>query len=490
MKANPDEHVIDTWKDSHLRKSTKEKMTEELERARLQSQSQGPTEGSETESATESSSIDQYEIMSKVLIIFLLIIFYVILNQASMIMSSIVETNDDDPKMTFFSFPSFNPESCINGDLLCMGSVSIGNTTNYGHYYLNLTPEPPPPNSTTTHPTAKDKIGRVLYRQPVVAWPAMISTTFTVRISPFPNSSVSGDGIAFVFAQDNKPSPPRSFGSYLGLLDRSTQGGVIQQLAVELDTYMNEFDIDGNHMGIVTTSIINPVIEKSLNSTGIELKSGRDIKVKIDYDGLDEILSVYVGYSENPLVSFFNRSITISDKVPRSVYVGFTASTGTLPETHQILDWVFTSVPLTTSFVAQDYKNSIIKTILVITIPVSIVLSIVLSGVFVLVLRLFLKRNNDNKKNREDIESRSRSAANVPKMFTYKELSKATHGFSRENLLGTGGFGSVYKGTIILDHQPQSQTIAVKKISSTSKQGLPCLALIFYLFYECCYLAT
>ena len=42
-------------------------MTEELERARLQSQSQGPTEGSETGSAADSSSIDQYEIMSKVL---------------------------------------------------------------------------------------------------------------------------------------------------------------------------------------------------------------------------------------------------------------------------------------------------------------------------------------------------------------------------------------------------------------------------------------
>ncbi|XP_062085814.1 probable pectinesterase 29 [Humulus lupulus] len=40
-------------------------MTEELKRARLQSQSQGPTEGSETGFTAESSSIDQYEIMSK-----------------------------------------------------------------------------------------------------------------------------------------------------------------------------------------------------------------------------------------------------------------------------------------------------------------------------------------------------------------------------------------------------------------------------------------
>lgn len=244
---------------------------------------------------------------------------------------------------------------------------------------------------------------------------------------------------------------------------------------MELDTFMNEFDVDGNHIGIVTTSVINPVVEKSLNSTGIELKSGRDIKVKIDYDGLNGFLSVSLGYSENPLLSFLNRSISISNVVPRSVYVGFTASTGTLPETHQILNWVFTSVPL--SFETGPRTEDKIKTILVITIPVSIGLSIVLSGIFLLVLRC-LKRNKKSKKE-EDIENRSRTAADVPKMFTYKELFKATNGFSKENLLGSGGFGSVYKGTIP-DHPPK--TIAVKKISSTSKQGLSCS---IYLLHSC-----
>ncbi|PON76971.1 Serine/threonine protein kinase [Trema orientale] len=367
----------------------------------------------------------------------------------------------DDIPITLFSFPSFNPESCTNGDLLCMGSVTVGNSTN-GHY-LNLTPEPP--NGSSTSPAATNEIGRVLYGHPVLAWPAMISTTFTVRISAFPNSSSSGDGMTFLIAQDNSPSPPGSFGSYLGLLDRSTQGGMFRQLAVELDTFMNEFDIDGNHIGIVTTSIINPVVEKSLNSTGIQLNSGRDIKVKIDYDGLNNMLSVSLGYSENPLVSFLNRSISMSDIVPRSVYVGFTASTGTLPETHQVLNWVFTSVPLSLETGSKTEEQ--LKIILVVAIPLSISLSIVFSFIYLLVLKRF--KGNKSKK-QEDIESRSRTAANVPMMFTYKELWKATNGFSKENLLGTGGFGSVYKGTIHDDDLPP-KAIAVKKISSTSEQG-------------------
>ncbi|KAL6006250.1 hypothetical protein ACLOJK_040296 [Asimina triloba] len=52
-------------------------------------------------------------------------------------------------------------------------------------------------------------------------------------------------------------------------------------------------------------------------------------------------------------------------------------------------------------------------------------------------------------------------------MFTFQQLSKATNNFGRENLLGVGGFGSVYRGDI-----PEPPfTIAVKRISATSSQG-------------------
>lgn len=55
-----------------------------------------------------------------------------------------------------------------------------------------------------------------------------------------------------------------------------------------------------------------------------------------------------------------------------------------------------------------------------------------------------------------------------PHRFPYEELKQATKGFADENLLGFGGFGRVYKGTL---PSPNTQ-VAVKRISHDSKQGL------------------
>ncbi|KAK3032413.1 hypothetical protein RJ639_036430 [Escallonia herrerae] len=127
-------------------------------------------------------------------------------------------------------------------------------------------------------------VGRVLYRQPVLAWPASFSTTFTIMIMTDPNAAAYGDGMAFILAQDDHPSPPDSYGSFMGILDPSTQDGIVRQFAVELDTYKNGQEPDGNHIAIDTSSILKPVAEKSLDSIGINLKSGREITVRITYD--------------------------------------------------------------------------------------------------------------------------------------------------------------------------------------------------------------
>jgi serine/threonine protein kinase len=55
-----------------------------------------------------------------------------------------------------------------------------------------------------------------------------------------------------------------------------------------------------------------------------------------------------------------------------------------------------------------------------------------------------------------------------PHRFSYKDLFDATEGFKDKNLLGSGGFGSVFKGVL-----PVSRSdIAVKKVAHNSNQGI------------------
>lgn len=53
-----------------------------------------------------------------------------------------------------------------------------------------------------------------------------------------------------------------------------------------------------------------------------------------------------------------------------------------------------------------------------------------------------------------------------PNVFSYSELRSATENFSSSNLLGEGGYGSVYKGKLT-----DGRVVAVKQLSESSSQG-------------------
>ncbi|KAL7148392.1 hypothetical protein ABFS83_06G175600 [Erythranthe nasuta] len=77
--------------------------------------------------------------------------------------------------------------------------------------------------------------------------------------------------------------------------------------------------------------------------------------------------------------------------------------------------------------------------------------------------------NNSNSQdplddNDDNIEETEHSAV---KSFTFRELATATKNFRQECLLGEGGFGKVFKGTLV----PSGQVVAVRQLDRNGVQG-------------------
>ncbi|KAG6534596.1 hypothetical protein ZIOFF_008499 [Zingiber officinale] len=72
---------------------------------------------------------------------------------------------------------------------------------------------------------------------------------------------------------------------------------------------------------------------------------------------------------------------------------------------------------------------------------------------------------------KSETTSRTNSLSETPRAgktlsFSYEELYRITNGFSPQNILGEGGFGSVYKGCL-----PDGREVAVKQLKIESRQG-------------------
>ncbi|KAL2336575.1 hypothetical protein Fmac_011021 [Flemingia macrophylla] len=289
------------------------------------------------------------------------------------------------------------------------------------------------------------------------------SSSFAFAIVPeYPK--LGGHGLAFTIATstDLKALPSQ----YLGLLNSTDNGNFSNHIfAVEFDTVQDfEFgDINDNHVGIDINSMQS---NKSANvsSVGLNLKGGKPILAWVDYDSVFNLVNVTLSATASkpnkPILSF---NVDLSPIFQDTMYVGFSASTGLLASSHYILGWSFKingqARPLDPSSLPQLPQPKKKHTSLITGVSVSVVVIVLLA----IAIGFYFHRKI---KNADVIEAWELEIG--PHRYSYQELKKATKGFKDKELLGQGGFGRVYKGTL-----PNSKIqVAVKRVSHESKQGL------------------
>ncbi|KAJ4874715.1 putative L-type lectin-domain containing receptor kinase V.1 [Raphanus sativus] len=265
------------------------------------------------------------------------------------------------------------------------------------------------------------------------------STTFIFAIASHYGAD-NGHGLAFVLC------PTRGLSNvdptqYLGLFNSTNMGDPSNHQTAEFN------DINANHVGIDINSVVSEVASSagyfSDDGTFVNLflSSGEPMQVWIEYESKQKQLNVTlhpldVSKPKIPLLSLYK---DLSPYLLECMYVGFSSSTGIRTASHYILGWTFKM-----NGTAPDIDTSHLPE----------------------VPRFDQPRDQSRKKLLEVLEDWEVQFG--PHRFAYKDLHTATKGFKDTELLGKGGFGKVFKGTLPVSNIE----IAVKMVSHDSRQGM------------------
>ncbi|KAI3794062.1 hypothetical protein L1987_36687 [Smallanthus sonchifolius] len=341
-------------------------------------------------------------------------------------------------------------------------------------------------NILTLTNSTPSQIGRALY-------PRKIPTKNTSSLLPFSTSFIfsmapttnvlPGHGLVFLFTPVTGIANTAS-AQNLGLFSRAVDGNPTNRVfGVEFDVFRNEEfrDINANHVGIDVNSLT------SVNSSEagyyedqdggfrtVQLNDGRNYQVWIDYkDSMVNVTMAPAGMKKPTRCLICVPLQNLSDVFEDTMYVGFTASTGTLTQSHKILSWSFSNSNFSFSdgLITQGLPSFVLpgepiyrSTGFIVGLTLGILFVVVACGV---VGFIWIKRKRRLAKERADMEDWELEY--WPHRIPFQEIDLATKSFSDENVIGIGGNGKVYKGVI---GGGTEEEIAVKRINHDNNDGV------------------
>ena len=326
---------------------------------------------------------------------------------------------------------------------------------------------------------SRDVIGHAFYPDPINLLNSSnnissFSTSFVFSIIPS-GSDGGGYGLAFLLSPSTDLQGADS-GHYLGILNSTNDGDESNHIfAVEFDTVNGHNEgksSEGNHVGININSMDSVATEPAsyyVNDTDkkeeVNLDSGH-IQAWIDYaDGVVNVTIAPLSVPDKPMKPLMSKEIELPGVVTNSMYVGFSASTGEERSSHYILGWSFcingTARPLNLSILPvppiETDSSSLHTGIKVLITGLAVILLVF--GAWL--IRLLYRR----KMKPEDLEDWE---LDYPHRFRYKDLYTSTKGFKVSEVIGVGGFATVYKGVL----PTNGNEVAVKKIVQNLTHGM------------------
>lgn len=300
-------------------------------------------------------------------------------------------------------------------------------------------------------------------------------------MAPYSNNILTGHGLVFIFV----PHPGiegASSAQHLGLFNRTNDGNSSNHVfGVEFDVFANqEFnDINDNHVGVD----VNSLTSKSAQDAGywesddessfkrLKLNSGTNYQVWLDYSDFQINVTMVPAGKKRPGRPLLSIPLNLSNVFNEEMYVGFTAATGRLVESHRILAWSFSNSNFSFSenLVTTGLPSFVLPKASVFRSKVFIagitVGAFFLVGSSIVICLLINKRNRRRARTRAEMEEWELEY--WPHRIPYQEIESATKGFAEENVIGIGGNGKVYKGIL-----PGGVEIAVKRISHETDGGM------------------